>query len=63
MTNKDQQTVLDVVAALNREFRYNPSFMVMVHQLDDDAARRVGKFYMEWLFKVLEMERESAVPH
>ena len=59
----NDQTVLDVVAALNHEFRHCPSFMVLVHKLDDEAARRVGKLYMEWLFKVLEMERGSAKSH
>jgi hypothetical protein len=42
LTNKDQ-TVLDIATALNREFRFNPSFMLMVHPLNDEAAQRVTK--------------------
>jgi hypothetical protein len=59
MANKGQ-TVLDIVTALNREFRFNPSFMLMVHPLDDERARRVAQLYIEWINRVLQSKYEHS---
>jgi hypothetical protein len=35
---KDQD-VLDIVRDVSRELRFNPSFCVMLHKLDEDEAQ------------------------
>jgi hypothetical protein len=58
--NKDQN-ILDIVTALNREFRYNRSFVELLHKVDADAAKRIGQAYVEWIYRMLEAEHEKTL--
>jgi hypothetical protein len=58
---KDQD-VLDIITALNREMRFNPSFCALLHKCDDEESRHITQSYLEWLYKILENEPTPCVP-
>jgi hypothetical protein len=49
---KDQD-VIDIITALNREMRFNPSFCALLHDLDENEAQRVTRLYLEFLYRIL----------
>jgi hypothetical protein len=50
------RNILDLVNALNRDFRHNPAFMILCHKLSEHAERRIAALYVRWLHEVTEKE-------
>jgi hypothetical protein len=56
---KDQD-VIDIITALNREMRFNPSFCALLHELNEVEAQRITKLYLEFLYKIVNVEHTPA---
>jgi hypothetical protein len=52
----DTRTILDVVAAISRELKYNKSFVELLRPVTDEQAKRITQSYLEWINKTMELE-------
>ena len=55
MTN--DQTVLDVVTSVTTDLRHTASFRELLHPIDAETSRRVANAYIDFLYKLLDVER------
>jgi hypothetical protein len=52
----NDQNILDVIQAVTRDLRHTESFRELLKTLDDETARKIAKQYIEFLYKVLDLE-------
>ena len=50
--------VLDVVESISRDLKDNESFCALLHKCDEETAQRLTKSFLEWLYRVLEMDKQ-----
>jgi hypothetical protein len=55
MANNDQ-TILDVIAAVSTDLRHTASFRELLRTLDDETARKIAQKYIEFLYHALEID-------
>jgi hypothetical protein len=52
----DTRNVLDIVRDVSNDLRHTASFRALLRPLDDAEARRVAQRYIEFLYRVLDIE-------
>jgi hypothetical protein len=55
----NNETILDVVTNVTKDLRYNKEFVAMLKRLDDETVKRIASSYVEWLYQMLEIDRED----
>jgi hypothetical protein len=52
----NDQTIIDIIQAVNSDLRHTASFRELLRTLDDETARKIAQKYIEFLYHASEID-------